>query len=138
MTMPHLPRRQLLLALSAGLLAACATPLRPTMAYLDGSVFYLPRIMWPKDKTLLRVRLLARSDDDAAATIIAEQILEQVSFPASFSLCYDPKALKPGLRYSVDARLFIAGELKMQSTQPYPVLDGKTGKPNIQLDMIGQ
>ena len=131
-----LPRRQLLLALSAGLLAACATPLRPTLAYLNGTVSYREKLLWPQDKTLLRVRLLGVGDSSDAAAVIAEQSLEKVSFPAAFSLCYDPQSIQPGQRYAVDVRLFIDGELRMHSARPYPVLDGTTAAPDIALQMI--
>lgn len=132
----HLPRRQLLLALSAGLLAACATSLRPTLAYLNGTVSYREKLLWPQDKTLLRVRLLALGDDTDAAAVIAEQSLEKIAFPAAFSLCYDPQSIKAGQRYAVDVRLFVDGELRMHSARPYPVLDGGTAAPVITLQMI--
>lgn len=133
---PPLPRRQLLLALSAGLLAACATPLRPTLAYLNGTVSYREKLLWPQDKTLLRVRLLALGDDTDAAAVIAEQSLEKIAFPTAFSLCYDPQSIKAGQRYAVDVRLFVDGELRMHSARPYPVLDGGTAAPVITLQMI--
>ncbi|MFD2447953.1 YbaY family lipoprotein [Vogesella fluminis] len=131
-----MPRRQLLLALSAGLLVACATPLRPTLAYLSGTVSYREKLLWPQDKTLLRVRLLALGDGTDAAAVIAEQSLEKIAFPATFSLCYDPQAIQAGQRYAVDVRLFIDGELRMHSARPYPVLDGATAAPGITLQMI--
>ncbi len=131
-----LPRRQLLLALSASLLAACATPLRPTLAYLNGTVSYREKLLWPQDKTLLRVRLLALGDGTEAAAVVAEQSLEKIAFPAAFSLCYDPQAIQSGQRYAVDVRLFVDGELRMHSAHPYPVLDGGTAAPDIALQMI--
>lgn len=131
-----LPRRQLLLALSAGLLAACATPLRPSLAYLNGTVSYREKMLWPQDKTLLRVRLLALGDGTEAAAVLAEQSLEKVTFPAAFSLCYDPQAIQAGQRYAVDVRLFVDGELRMHSARPHPVLDGATAAPDITLQMV--
>lgn len=131
-----LPRRQLLLALSASLLAACATPLRPSLAYLNGMVSYREKLLWPQDKTLLRVRLLALGDGTEAAAVVAEQSLEKIAFPAAFSLCYDPQAIQSGQRYAVDVRLFVDGELRMHSARPYPVLDGGTAPPDIALQMI--
>lgn len=128
-------RRQLLLAMAAGLLSACAGIKRPAMAYLDGSVGYGAALPWPRDKTLLRVRLLAAAQGDAPPQVLAEQILEQVTLPVSYSLCYDPQAIRPGQQYLVDARLFADGELRMLNRSPHPVFAANAAGP-IQLEML--
>ncbi|MFN4237481.1 MAG: YbaY family lipoprotein [Vogesella sp.] len=124
-------RRTLLLGLAAGSLAACAT--RPGMGYVNGSAFYMERIAYPRDKTLLRVRLLDVSSGVPA--VLAEQTLEKVATPIAFSLCYDYAAITTGRQYAVDARLFVDGELRMQAAEPVANLANKV---NLRLVMVGQ
>ena len=128
-------RRHLLLGLGATLLTACATGgKRPPMAYVNGNAFYLERIAFPRDKTLLRVRLLDVTNPDAPPAVLAEQSLEKVGTPAAFSLCYDAANNKVGRKYAVDARLFIDGELRMQGAESLTSLDSA---PEIRLVMVG-
>ena len=129
--MNRLDRRHALLGLAVGTLAACAT--RPSMGYVNGSAFYLERIAFPRDKTLLRVRLLDVTS--GAPAVLAEQTLEKVGTPIAFSLCYDQAAVKPGRQYAVDARLFVDGELRMQAAEPVANLANKL---DIRLVMVGQ
>jgi putative lipoprotein len=129
MTQPN--RRTLLLGLAASTLAACAT--RPSMGYVNGSAFYLERIAYPRDKTLLRVRLLDVTS--GAPAVLAEPRLEKVGTPIAFSLCYDYAAVKPGRQYAVDARLFVDGELRMQAAEPVANLANKL---EMRLVMVGQ
>jgi putative lipoprotein len=129
--MSHLDRRHLLLGLAASTLAACAT--RPGMGYVNGSAFYLERIAYPRDKTLLRVRLLDVTS--GAPAVLAEQTLEKVGTPIAFSLCYDYAAIKTGRQYAVDARLFVDGELRMQAAEPVANLANKL---DMRLVMVGQ
>ena len=129
--MRHLDRRHLLLGLAASTLAACAT--RPGMGYVNGSAFYLERIAYPRDKTLLRVRLLDVTS--GAPAVLAEQTLEKVGTPIAFSLCYDYAAVKTGHQYAVDARLFVDGELRMQAAEPVANLANKL---DLRLVMVGQ
>lgn len=124
-------RRHLLLGLGTSLLAACATT-RPNMAYVNGKAFYLERIAFPKDKTLLRVRLLDISS--SPHQVLAEQSLEKVGTPAAFSLCYDRAHAKVGRKFAVDARLFVDGELRMQGAEELASLDTS---PELRLVMVG-
>lgn len=129
--MSQLNRRHLMIGLAASTLAACAT--RPGMAYVNGEAFYLERIAYPRDKTLLRVRLLDVTSGTQA--VLAEQTLEKVATPIGFSLCHDRAAIKPGRQYAVDARLFVDGELRMQGAE---TLTDMNGKQSIRLVMIGK
>ena len=126
-------RRTLLLGLSASLLAACASTGKPELAYLNGNAFYLEKILWPRDKTLLRVRLLDITDSDGAPAVVAEQSLEKVGTPAGYSLCYDRRAVSSGRRYVVDARLFVDGELRMQGRELVAAMDGSSPGPQVRL-----
>lgn len=135
MTIQH-SRRALLLGLSGTLLAACASnSKRPVMAYLDGKVFYRERILFARDKTLLRVRLLDITQSDAPPAVLAEQIIEKPGPEFAFSLCYDTASNTPGRKYAIDARLFSNGELRMQAADPVSSLDAK---PEIKLLMVAQ
>ncbi|SCK05853.1 putative lipoprotein [Vogesella sp. LIG4] len=127
-------RRTLLLAVLAPLLAACAsTHGQPPQSYLNGSAFYQEKIAFPRDKTLLRVRLLDVSDSNAAPAILAEQSLEKVATPTDYSLCYDAQTAQPGHRYAVDARLFVNGELRMQGQASVGQLNGKDAGPQVRM-----
>lgn len=132
-----LKRSTLLLAVVLPLLAACAsTHSQPPQSYLNGNAFYQEKIAFPRDKTLLRVRLLDVSDSNAAPAILAEQSLEKVGTPANYSLCYDAQNAQAGHRYAVDARLFVNGELRMQGQKAVEQLDGKAGGPQVRMQMV--
>lgn len=130
-------RRTLLLAVLAPMLAACAGSYKQaTLSYLDGNAFYQEKIAFPRDKTLLRIRLLDVSDTSAAPAILAEQSLEKVGTPANYSLCYDAQNAQSGHRYAVDARLFVDGELRMQGQSAVERLDGKASGPQIKMQTV--
>lgn len=131
-----LPRRTLLLGLTASLLGACATRGQTRMAYLNGNAFYLEKIQWPRDKTLLRLRLLDITDSNAAPAVLAEQSLEKVGTPTNYSLCYDAQGVQANHRYVVDARLFVDGELRMQGRELVASMDGSSAGPQVRLQMI--
>ncbi|WP_174875532.1 YbaY family lipoprotein [Vogesella oryzae] len=131
-----LPRRALLLGLSASLLAACASNGRPTLSYLNGNAFYLEKIQYPRDKTLLRLRLLDITDSEAAPAVLAEQSLEKIGTSAAYSLCYDASSVQAGHRYVVDARLFVDGELRMQGRELVSGMGIEAAGPQVRLQMI--
>jgi uncharacterized lipoprotein YbaY len=66
----------------------------------------------------VRVRLLDDGKQaDAPARLLAEQTLEKPkAFPVSFSLCYDKQAIQAGGSYSVQAQVYVDGELRLQNT----------------------
>ncbi|PMY67871.1 MULTISPECIES: YbaY family lipoprotein [Pseudomonas] len=113
-----------LLAL-ATLLGACNSMQPASKASLDGEVFYLQRIALPPAATL-SVSLQDVSLADAPAVLLAEQkgpVKGQVPLP--FHLSYDPAQVKPGHRYSVSARIEVAGKLLFVTTEHNGVkLDG--------------
>jgi len=133
-------RRRLLLAgLFATLLAGCAsTGYSPS--YLNGNVT-VPAAAdkLPLAKVHVKVRLLDVSRADAPAEVLAEQYLNKPkAFPMPFSLSYDRRAVLPGHRYTVDAQLFVDGELKMLNTSQVPALSpDSAAEPTISLDRIG-
>lgn len=129
-------KRLSLLALCA-LLGACQS-LHPSKASLEGEVFYLQRIALPPAATL-SVTLQDVSLADAPAVLLAEQrgpVKGQVPLP--FHLNYDPSQVKPGHRYSVSARIEVAGKIMFMTTEHHNViLDGTDPQPlKIRVDAI--
>ncbi|WP_053268331.1 YbaY family lipoprotein [Pseudomonas chlororaphis] len=118
-----------LLALTT-LLGACNSMQPANNASLDGEVFYLQRIALPPASTL-SVSLQDVSLADAPAVVLAEQkgpVKGQVPLP--FHLSYDPAQVKPGHRYSVSARIELAGKLLFVTTEHNGVkLDGSDPQP---------
>ncbi|BAV73195.1 YbaY family lipoprotein [Pseudomonas chlororaphis] len=126
-----------LLALTT-LLGACNSMQPASNASLDGEVFYLQRIALPPAATL-SVSLQDVSLADAPAVVLAEQkgpVKGQVPLP--FHLSYDPAQIKPGHRYSVSARIEMAGKLLFVTTEHNGVkLDGSDPQPlKIRVDAV--
>ncbi|WMJ01068.1 YbaY family lipoprotein [Pseudomonas chlororaphis subsp. aurantiaca] len=126
-----------LLALTT-LLGACNSMQPASKASLDGEVFYLQRIALPPAATL-SVSLQDVSLADAPAVLLAEQkgpVKGQVPLP--FHLSYDPAQVKPGHRYSVSARIEVAGKLLFITTEHNGVkLDGSDPQPlKIRVDTV--
>ncbi|WP_277592932.1 YbaY family lipoprotein [Pseudomonas chlororaphis] len=126
-----------LLALTT-LLGACNSMQPANNASLDGEVFYLQRIALPPAATL-SVSLQDVSLADAPAVVLAEQkgpVKGQVPLP--FHLSYDPAQVKPGHRYSVSARIEVAGKLLFITTEHNGVkLDGSDPQPlKIRVDAV--
>ncbi|NNB47454.1 YbaY family lipoprotein [Pseudomonas chlororaphis] len=126
-----------LLALTT-LLGACNSMQPASKASLDGEVFYLQRIALPPTATL-SVSLQDVSLADAPAVLLAEQkgpVKGQVPLP--FHLSYDPAQVKPGHRYSVSARIEVAGKLLFITTEHNGVkLDGSDPQPlKIRVDAV--
>ncbi|AZD27898.1 YbaY family lipoprotein [Pseudomonas chlororaphis] len=126
-----------LLALTT-LLGACNSMQPASNASLDGEVFYLQRIALPPAATL-SVSLQDVSLADAPAVLLAEQkgpVKGQVPLP--FHLSYDPAQVKPGHRYSVSARIELAGKLLFVTTEHNGVkLDGSDPQPlKIRVDAV--
>ncbi|AVO57467.1 YbaY family lipoprotein [Pseudomonas chlororaphis] len=126
-----------LLALTT-LLGACNSMQPASKASLDGEIFYLQRIALPPAATL-SVSLQDVSLADAPAVLLAEQkgpVKGQVPLP--FHLSYDPAQVKPGHRYSVSARIEVAGKLLFITTEHNGVkLDGSDPQPlKIRVDAV--
>jgi putative lipoprotein len=126
-----------LLALTT-LLGACNSMQPASKASLDGEVFYLQRIALPPAATL-SVSLQDVSLADAPAVLLAEQkgpVKGQVPLP--FHLSYGPAQVKPGHRYSVSARIEVAGKLLFVTTEHNGVkLDGSDPQPlKIRVDAV--
>ncbi|AZE46877.1 Lipoprotein-related protein [Pseudomonas chlororaphis] len=130
--------KKLTLLALATLLGACNSMQPASKASLDGEVFYLQRIALPPAATL-SVSLQDVSLADAPAVVLAEQkgpVKGQVPLP--FHLSYDPSQVKPGHRYSVSARIEMAGKLLFVTTEHNGVkLDGSDPQPlKVRVDAV--
>lgn len=130
--------KKLSLLAATALLGACQSMNPPAKASLDGEVFYLQRIALPPAATL-SVSLQDVSLADAPAVVLAEQngpVKGQVPLP--FHLSYDPAQVKPGHRYSVSARIEVAGQLVFITTENNAVkLDGSDPQPlKLRVDAV--
>lgn len=113
-------------------LAACSSITAPgsgggaanaTSAQVTGTVTYLQRMALPPT-AVLTVRLVDVSRSDAAALIIAEQVIrtEGRQVPFSFAIGYNGSRIDQRLSYAVQARIEDAGQLLFISDQRYPVI----------------
>ncbi|RBL66724.1 hypothetical protein C3E98_035965 [Pseudomonas sp. MWU13-2625] len=130
--------KKLSLLAATALLGACQSMNPAAKASLDGEVFYLQRIALPPAATL-SVSLQDVSLADAPAVVLAEQngpVKGQVPLP--FHLSYDPAQVKPGHRYSVSARIEVAGQLVFITTENNAVkLDGSDPQPlKLRVDAV--
>jgi uncharacterized lipoprotein YbaY len=130
--------KRLALFAAALLLAGCASVGRYQPSYLDGTVATTAVV--PSGDTTLKVRLLDVSRPGAPAQVLAEQYQDQPkAFPAPFSLCYDARAIKPDHVYTVEASLYVKGELKMVSSgQPRVLAADSPAKPELTVQAIDQ
>ncbi|WP_158613563.1 MULTISPECIES: YbaY family lipoprotein [Aquitalea] len=129
-------RRSLLAAGLLAVLAGCASHgYQPQ--YLNGSVVLkAPSLKLPLATTLVRVRLLDDNGQaDAPARLLAEQTLEKPkAFPLAFSLCYDKHAIQSGGSYSLQAQVYVDGELRLQNTSRVNAFS--SGMPQLQVELI--
>lgn len=128
-------RCSLLAASLLAVLAGCASHgYQPQ--YLNGSVGLKAPLKLPLATTLVRVRLLDDNGQaDAPARLLAEQTLEKPkAFPLAFSLCYDKHAIQSGGSYSLQAQVYVDGELRLQNTSRVNAFS--SGMPQLQVELI--
>ncbi|WP_018124169.1 YbaY family lipoprotein [Desulfovibrio oxyclinae] len=103
-------------------------------AVVKGALTYRERIALGPEAVAI-VRLLDVSRQDAAAPVLAEQRIENPGqVPIRFHLEYDPKLIKPGMRYAIRAEIRYMGRLMFTTTEHHPL--PKDGGPvNILLKM---
>ena len=109
-------RSTALLALALTLAGCASKAYQPQ--YLNGKVALSTPANLPLATTLVRIRLLdERQQAEAPARLLAEQTLEKPkAFPVNYSLCYDKQAIQADGKYSVQAQVFVDGELRLQNT----------------------
>jgi len=128
-------RRGLLAAGLLLLLTGCASKSYQPQ-YLNGKVALKEPMSLPLATTLVRVRLVDDSTPaDAPARLLAEQTLEKPkAFPLDFSLCYDQHAIQTGGNYSIQAQVFVDGELRLQTRGHINAFS--TATPQLQVELI--
>ncbi|BBF84048.1 hypothetical protein DLM_0376 [Aquitalea magnusonii] len=128
-------RRSMLAASMLATLAGCASQ-QYQPQYLNGQVVLKQAASLPLTTTLVRVRLLDdNTQADAPARLLAEQTLEKpAAFPLNFSLCYDKHAIQPGGSYSLQAQVYVDGELRLQNTGRINAFSVK--QPQLQVELI--
>lgn len=128
-------RRGVLAAGLLAVLAGCASHAYQPQ-YLNGSVVLKAPLKLPLATTLVRVRLLDDNGQaDAPARLLAEQTLEKPkAFPLAFSLCYDKHAIQSGGSYSLQAQVYVDGELRLQNTSRVNAFSN--GMPQLQVELI--
>jgi copper homeostasis protein (lipoprotein) len=113
------------LVLCAALVAAASAASAQTVT---GSVTYRERVPLPST-AVLEVMLVDASRVDAPALAIASARLEMPGDPPiAFVLDYDPRAIHPGRRYALRARIQDRDRLMFTTTESYPVLTQGHGR----------
>lgn len=106
---------------------------------IQGVVTYFENRMLIGDQTLV-VTLEDISQADAPAKAIARYHKRiQGQLPLYFAITYDPKQLKPGHRYNLQAKIIDtqSGTVDWQSTQAYPYVPDITRDINIRVRPVG-
>ncbi|ANU36824.1 YbaY family lipoprotein [Vibrio scophthalmi] len=105
---------------------------------ITGNVAYRERIMLP-DNAVVTVRLQDVSLMDAPAKLISEQVIETngAQVPVAFELSYNPNDIKPGHRYSVSARIEVAGELRFITDTMNAVITDENQTQQLNLMLVG-
>lgn len=118
-------------------LGGCAKPPAATPA-ITGTLSYRTPVELGKD-TVLELRLTDVSVSEGAAPEIARVTLRDVrALPYAYSLPYDPAHIDPAHRYTVDARLSSAGQLRFATDMAYEVLtQGHTTQRDVVLIAVG-
>jgi len=127
--------RPVLAASLLALLAGCASQ-RYQPQYLNGQLALKQPLSLPLATTLVRVRLVDDSSQaDAPARLLAEQTLEKPkAFPLNFSLCYDQHAIQAGGSYSLQAQVYVDGELRLQNVGHINAF--AADHPQLQVELI--
>lgn len=85
-------------------------------ATINGVVSYRERIALPEN-AILTIQLQDTAKADAAATVIAEEVMTLTSAtPWDFELTYNKLALQEKGRYTLSARIEVAGQLRFINT----------------------
>ena len=97
-----------------------------------GEVTYRERIALPPD-AMLSVELADVSLADAPATLIGQRkIVPAGQVPIRFEIGFDPKAIRPGRTYALQARITVDGRI-LFITDTRHQLDPLAGKPQAVL-----
>ena len=103
-----------------------------------GTATYRERIALPEN-AVLEVRLEDVSKADVAAVVIGRTVVERPGNPPfAFEIAYDASRIDPRHRYTVRARILVAGRLMFTTDQHYPVLtSGRGNEVDLLLRRVG-
>lgn len=90
---------------------------------------------------VLTVKLVDISRADAAAEVVAQQVIQTdgVQVPIAYQVDYDPAKIDPSHRYAIQARIDDQGSLQYISDRVYPVLtQGGKSTVSIELKQVAQ
>lgn len=104
--------------------AGCASQdgiTRPLRPMISGTVMYRERMALPPD-AVLTVRLLDISRPDLPPLVLADKsIFGPGNPPIAFEIPYTAGAIREGLRFTLEARIEVAGKLTFYSMAAHPV-----------------
>ena len=126
-----------MLSVTACVAGCVATPTPAPAAEVTGTATYLERIAMPPG-AVFEAALEDVSRMDVPADVISSVRQEQAGNPPyNFVLAYDPARIVPSRRYSVRARIALAGRLLYTSDRIYPVItNGHPAKVDIVLKRV--
>jgi putative lipoprotein len=104
---------------------------------ITGVVLYRERIALPPGARIT-VRLVDVSRADAPATVLGEDIIDsEGQVPVAFKIDYDPALIDDRMRYAIEARIEVDGELRFITTEAHPVLTDGHPADNVEVVVHG-
>ncbi|QDF74799.1 MULTISPECIES: YbaY family lipoprotein [Shewanella] len=123
------------MAMSAGLLAACATP--NASVEIQGEVWFKERMALPPE-AVLSVQIQDVSKMDAPAVVLAAFDRVDVTTPAPFNFVIPRDQFEAGHRYTVGAKITLDGKLMFINTQSYPIDLGDSSPISVLVQRVGR
>lgn len=102
---------------------------------IEGEVWYKELIALPKDAKLI-IQINDVSKMDAAADLIAEQIIHNANMPEKFLFVVDKNKFKQGHTYAIGAKIMLYGKLLFINTQAYRIDFNQDKSMSIMLNKI--
>ncbi|MCG9755963.1 YbaY family lipoprotein [Shewanella insulae] len=121
-------------AMSAGLMAGCATP--NASVEIQGEVWFKERIALPPE-AVLSVQIQDVSKMDAPAVVLAALERDDVTTPAPFGFIIPRDQFEAGHTYSVGAKITLDGKLMFINTQSYPIDLGDSEPISVLVQRVG-
>ncbi|MCG9720921.1 YbaY family lipoprotein [Shewanella sp. Isolate7] len=121
-------------AMSAGLMTACATP--NASVEIQGEVWFKERIALPP-AAVLSVQIQDVSLMDAPAVVLAAFERDDVTTPAPFTFVIPRDQFEAGHTYSVGAKISLDGKLMFINTQSYPIDLGDSAPISVLVQRVG-
>lgn len=123
---------------AAVLLAVLLAPaaLAQGQAEVTGTVIYLERILLPPTARVI-VQLQDVSRADAAATVLAEQVIDVGAGPPyAFALSYDPAQIQDNLTYAVRAEIRDGDQLLFTTAESFQVITRGNPTSDVEIRLV--